>query len=114
MVFAQETLAHFYPCIVMFWVSPDLWYAYASGMFCALIAHCKDESLRGGQDCGQREMLPVHPGLARRLGLRFVRGDTCCLVGGRMTGFDDSVRMYCRLRRQESVVATTAAIGEAR
>jgi hypothetical protein len=71
-----------------------------------------DEALRG-QDCGQKEMVPVHPGLARRLGLRFVSGGTRYLVDGRMTGFEDYVRMYCRLRRRETAAPTAAAGGAA-
>lgn len=69
-----------------------------------------DEAMRG-QDCGQREMVPVHPGLARRLGLRFVNDTTRYLVNGRMTGFEEYVRMYCRLRRQEAFASAAASGG---
>ena len=67
-----------------------------------------DEALRG-QDCGQREMVPIHPGLARRLGLRFVRDTSRYSVNGQMMGFENYVRMYCRLRRQETAEVATAA-----
>ncbi|ACU88248.1 WcbI family polysaccharide biosynthesis putative acetyltransferase [Desulfomicrobium baculatum] len=70
-----------------------------------------DEALRG-QDCGQKEMVPIHPGLAHRLGLRFVRAASRYLVNGRMMGFENYVRMYYRLRRQEiAQVATVVKRG---
>lgn len=67
-----------------------------------------------GVNCGQKDMMPVHPGLARRLGLRFVRETSRYLVGGRVMGFESYVRMYCCLRRQQSSeIATASQRGEA-
>lgn len=60
-----------------------------------------DKDLQG-QNCGQKQMIPIHPELARRLGLRFINESTRYIVCGQVMNYNDYIRMYCRLRRQEN------------